>query len=122
MSDDDVHDGRTIDDAALFKSLEWLKKNAKPIAEARSRRSLMEEWPSVVRARVARECIEADMSAAAADITAKASPAYEEALKGLEAAVFNDELLRIKRIQAEAIIEIWRTLSANRRAMDKVGV
>jgi len=113
-------DGRTIDDAALFKSLDWLKSNAEKIADARSKRSLMEEWPSVVRARVANECIQAGRSAAAADIEAKASTAYEEALKGLEAAVFNDELLRIKRIQAEAIIEIWRTLSANRRAMDKV--
>jgi hypothetical protein len=119
---DDVHDGRTIDDAALFKSLEWIKNNAKNIAEARSRRSLMEEWPSVVRARVAKECIHAGSSAAAADVEAKASTAYEDALKAQEAAVFNDELLRIKRIQAEAIIEIWRTLSANRRAMDKVGV
>ena len=115
-----TEDVRTIDDAALFKSLDWLKNNAEKIADARSKRSLMEEWPSIVRARVANECIQAGRSAAAADIEAKASTAYEEALKGLEAAVFNDELLRIKRIQAEAIIEIWRTLSANRRAMDKV--
>jgi hypothetical protein len=117
-----TEDVRTIDDAALFKALEWMKSNAEKIADAKAKRSLMEEWPSIVRARISKECIEADASAAAADITAKASPAYEEALKAREAAVFNDELLRIKRIQAEAIIEIWRTLSANRRAMDKVGV
>lgn len=115
-----MSDVRSIDDAALFKSLEWLKANAEKIADARSKRLLMEEWPSIVRARIADECIKAGSSAAAADITAKASPAYEEAWKGMEAAVFNDELLRIKRIQAEAIIEIWRTLSANRRAMDRV--
>ena len=113
-------DVRTIDDAALFRALEWMKSNAEKIAEARAKRMYMEEWLPALRARIANECIQAGSSAAAADITAKASDAYAEALKGLEAAVFDDEHMRIKRVQADAVIEIWRTLSANRRAMDKV--
>lgn len=114
-------DVRTIDDAALFRALEWIKDNAEKIAEARAKRLYMDEWLPALRARLANEFIQKEGdSAAAADIKAKASDTYATALKGYEAAVYEDERLRILRVQAEAVTDIWRTFSANKRATEKV--
>ncbi|MBA2348780.1 MAG: hypothetical protein H0V81_10845 [Solirubrobacterales bacterium] len=108
-----------IDDAALFRALEWLKDNAKPAAEARAERLFIEEQLPHLRARIAVECMAAGDSAAAADMKAKASDAYKIALDGLRAAVEKDEYMRFQRTRADAIIEIWRSLSANQRSIAK---
>jgi len=109
-----------VDDDQVDKALEWLGINAKPAAKARADRLYLEEFLPALRAKIAAECIEAGDSASAADIKAKASDAYLKALEGFRAAVEQDELMRWHRTRGEAIIEVWRSGQANRRAMEKV--
>lgn len=109
-----------IDDAKLEACLDWLRDNAANAAKARAERTYLEDWVPSLRAQLAAKFIEAGDSAAAADTKAKASAEYQTALKGYREAVERDELMRWHRTRADAIIEIWRTESANQRAQGKV--
>lgn len=109
-----------IDDDALFRALEWLKDNARAAAQARAKRVYTEEFLPALRAKIATECLAAGDSASAADMKAKASDAYHQALAGLEVAVEQDEFFRWQKVRADAAIEVWRSIQANRRSIDKV--
>lgn len=109
-----------VDDKALFKALDWLADKARPAAQARANRVYIEESLSHTRAKMALECINAGDSAAAADIKARASDAYRTQLEGLRVAVEEDEFFRWHKTRFDAMVEIWRTLSANKRSIDKV--
>ena len=109
-----------VTDEQLFTVLEWLKDNAKSAAQARAARLYTEEFLPALRARIASEAIAAGKSAAAADVEAKASDAYMTALQGYKVAVEQDELFRWHRVRGDAIIEVWRSSQANRRALEKV--
>ena len=56
---------------------------------------------------------------AAAEIEAYADAAYVEILKGLAAAVEQEETLRWGLVSAQARIDVWRSTEASNRAMDK---
>src|SRR5512137_2950357 len=109
-----------IDDAKLEACLDWLKDNAPAAAKARAERVYLEEWVPSLRAQLASKYFEAGDSAAAADLKAKSHPDYQTALKGYREAVEADEKMRWHRTRADAVIEIWRTESANQRAIGKV--
>lgn len=109
-----------IKDDDLFRALEWLKDNAKAAAQARADRLYIEEHLSHLRAKIATECIAAGDSATAADMKAKASDAYKIALDGYRVAVEKDETFRWNRTRADIIVEIWRSLSATNRTINKV--
>jgi hypothetical protein len=55
------------------------------------------------------------MSAAAADMTAKASPEYAALLDGYRAAVELDAKHQFKREAADAMIRAWQTMCSNAR-------
>ena len=109
-----------ISDDRLEAALDWLRDNAPAAAKARAERVYLEEWIPSLRAQLAAKAIEAGDSAAAADVKAKADPAYQVALKGYREAVEADEKMRWHRTRADAIIEVWRTESANARSQGKV--
>ena len=108
-----------IDDAMLFRSLEWLSDNAEKAAKARATRVYMDEWVPTLRARIAKECIDAGMSATAADISARASEAYKKALDDRSLAVEEDEKFRWRKGSVDVLVSAWQTLSANARAINK---
>jgi predicted NAD-dependent protein-ADP-ribosyltransferase YbiA (DUF1768 family) len=109
-----------ISDAKLDTALGWLAKNAEAAAKARAERVYLDEWLPALRAQKAAAFMEAGDSASAADIKAKASPEYAEALTGYREAVEKDERFRWDRTRADALIEIWRSEQATRRTMEKV--
>lgn len=109
-----------IDDAKLERIFDWLRDNARAAAKARAERIYLEEWIGALRATLAAKYIEEGDSATAAEIKAKAHPSYHEALKGLRAAVEADEYIRWQRTRADAVVESWRTESANQRSIGKV--
>ena len=109
-----------ISDQDLERALDWLRDNANAAAKARAERLYLEEWLGSKRAQLAAGFMASGASAAAADMQAKASPEYQEALDGFKAAVEADERLRWHRTRADAVIEVYRTQAATRRAMEKV--
>ena len=54
-----------------------------------------------------------------AEIEAYADSSYCELLKGLQSAVEKEETLRWSLISAQARIDVWRSLEASNRTMDR---
>jgi len=109
-----------IKEETLEAALEWLKENAPRAAKARADRMYLEEWIPSLRAQLSARYIADGDSAAASDIKAKAHEDYQTAIKGYREAVEADEYMRWHRARADAIIEVWRTSSANQRSIVKV--
>lgn len=109
-----------ITDEKLEAALDWLRDNAPKAAKARSERVYLEEWLPSLRAQIAARFIEEGDSAAAADMKAKAHTDYQTAINGYRQAVEADELMRWHRTRADAMVEVWRTSSANQRSMGKI--
>lgn len=104
-----------VSDQQLRVAVEWLRVNAEPAAKARAQRLFLEEELSALRARLARQGIDAGESVSTADVKAKASVAYSAALLTLRAAISEDELFRWRRSRADLVADVWRSEQATKR-------
>ena len=107
---------RDINDA-----VDYLYTHGAKYAEAKAHRVYLEEFRKSQKAMLMKTA-QADgraKTAAAAEIEAYSDPTYLKVLEGLQAAVEREETLRYGLVSAQARIEIYRTQSANDRAMDK---
>jgi predicted TPR repeat methyltransferase len=85
---------------------------------ARADRIYAEQWVKVVLAQETAK--RKDMSNAAAEVQARCSDEYAEALKAYREAVRIDEENRFMREARIAKMEAWRTQSSNERALGNV--
>ena len=110
---------KDINDAVTY-----LYTHGAKFAEAKAHRVYLEEYRKSQKAMLMKKAIaeKRATSSAAAEMEAYADPAYVEVLKGIEAATEDEEALRWALVSAQARIEVFRTLSANDRAMDKATV
>jgi hypothetical protein len=104
----------------IFKALDFIRDNAPAYAQAKAQRVYLEEFRKTKKAL----CMKAaesygNTTAASQEREAYADPAYVEILEGLKAAVEKEEALRWMIVAAQAKIEVWRTIEANRRAEAK---
>ena len=104
----------TIDPRAALDTL-W--NFAPQYAQAKADRVYCEEFRKSLKAQLMKACGESAVGAQERE--AYADPAYIEHLKGLQAAVLQEETLRWRLISAQAAIEVWRSQEASSRAMDK---
>ena len=102
-------------------AVEYLYTHGAKYAEAKAHRVYLEEYRKSQKAMLMKSAMTEGKAktAASAEVEAYADPAYVEILKGLQAAVEREEALRWGLISAQARIEVYRTQSANDRAMDK---
>lgn len=98
------------------KHLTTLRDVGPMYAEAKGERVMLEESVKIARAEVFRK---STGTVAEREAAAIASTEYRIAVDGLSAAVEQEEKHKRALITAEAAIEVWRSLSANRRALDK---
>lgn len=104
----------------IFRSLDFIRDNAPAYAKAKSERVFLEEFRKSKKALLMRDAeIAGHKSAAAQEREAYANPEYLAVLDGLKAAVEQEEALRWLIVGAQAKIEAWRTIEANRRAEAK---
>jgi hypothetical protein len=99
------------------KALNTLHKIGPAYAKAKGARVLLEESLKVVKAQQTAQAEGA--SIAAREMAALGSEAYKEAVKGYADAVEIEESLRRQLITAEAAIELWRSMNASNRRMDR---
>lgn len=104
----------------IFKALDFIRDNASAYAKAKAERIYLEEFRKTKKAL----CMKAAetsgyQTAAAQEREAYADPAYQQLLEGLREAVEEEERLRWLIVGAQAKIEVWRSLEANRRAEAK---
>lgn len=104
----------------IFRALDFIRDHAAAYAKAKAERVYLEEWRKSKKALCMQVALARGIEAAnAQEREAYADPEYQEVLKALKAAVEEEERLRWLIVGAQAKIEVWRTLEANRRVEAK---
>jgi hypothetical protein len=104
----------------IFRSLDFIRDNAPLYAKAKSERVYLEEFRKSKKALLMADAEKAGhKSAAMQEREAYAHPEYMQLLEGLKNAVEEEEKFRWLMVAAQAKIEAWRTIEANRRAEAK---
>ena len=107
----------TIRDETVHAAFDALESHAQPAAAARAMRERREDER---RAAKAKAFLRATGSVAEREAHAVLDEEYRQACERFYAAVEADEEYRNQRSKCEAIIEAWRTVQSNYRAMGKV--
>lgn len=95
----------------------WLRDSAGECASARADHEHLEDWIKTVLADEMKNHV--DLPLGAQEREARSSLAYKAALEELRGLRREDYRLRFLRATSEALIEVWRTLEANKRAEGK---
>lgn len=96
------------------KAVDWMRDNARKIAQARAEREYMAAWIKTAKAEAMREF--SQLPVAAQEREALTSAAYLSALQAYKEAVEADEYLRWMATAAEAKLDAWRSQESTRRA------
>jgi len=105
--------GGLPDESHAGRALRYLEESEEPYARAMANREAAEAATKIARdsAFLASEGTVAERQALAGTAND-----YRAALEKLEAAYFELELLKAKRMRATLTLEVWRSLNSNRRA------
>jgi hypothetical protein len=98
-------------------AIEYIFKYGKKFGEAKANRIYMEEYRKSLKAIIMKRSLETSVNAQERE--AYSDPEYVQHLRALQEAVQIEEELRWRLIAAQARIEVYRTQSANERAMDR---
>ena len=107
----------TITDETVHAAFDVLEKSAEPAAYARAMREKSEDRRKAAKARA---YLAATGTVGERDAQALLSDGYIEASEAFYEAVQQDEHYRNQRSNCTSIIEGWRTVQSNWRAMGKV--
>lgn len=108
-----------INDEDVQKALDFLRFQAPQAAKAKAERIYMEEYRKSIKASVMQKHL--SMPVSAQEREAYNSNEYKSHLDVMRTAIESDELFRWKMVAAQAVIEAWRTSSANDRGQSKIG-
>ncbi len=104
----------------VFKALDFIRDNSIAYARAKAERIWIEEFRKSKKALLMRDAENRGFtSSVAQEREAYAHPDYISFLDGLKEAVEKEEGLRWLIISAQARVEVWRSIGANQRAVDK---
>jgi vacuolar-type H+-ATPase subunit H len=98
-------------------AVDYIYKHAPMFAKAKSDRAYLEEFRKTKKSLLM--MASGESSAVMREAEAYAHPEYQELLAGLRVAIEQEETLKWQLTAAQARIEIYRTESANNRAMDR---
>lgn len=101
----------------LFASLEFLRDEDHAISKARATRIVIEEGRKHLKARLIG--LSQASSFVAKEQDAYSNPEYKDLLKALRIAIEQDEHYRLQVDYHKARIEVWRSMGANQRAIDR---
>lgn len=104
-------------DIDIYKCLDFLRNNAKPMGQARANRIYMDEYRKSLKAILMQKSFQKSQNGKEQDAYADSS--YLDHLEGIRQAVENEETLRWQMIAAQAKIEVFRTLEASARFESK---
>jgi hypothetical protein len=108
-----------ISDDDVQKALDRLRFQGGNAAKAKAERIYFEEFRKSIKASVMQRHL--DMPVSAQEREAYNSEEYKKHLLVMRDAIEKDELCRWQMIAAQAVIEAWRTASANQRGESKIG-
>jgi hypothetical protein len=97
----------------IHKCLDFIRDNAKAMAQARANRVYLEEYRKSLKAMLMAKSIEKTQNGKECD--AYSHQSYLEHLDAIRQAVEVEEKLRWEMVAAQAKIEVFRTLEASAR-------
>jgi len=104
-------------------AIDFMYENAVKYAQAKADRFYLEEYRKTIKAELCKEALTKGIEAVnAQEREAYSHPNYKAHLLSIKEAMAIEETLKWQLIAAEARVEVWRTQSANDRAMDRMTV
>ena len=100
------------------KAIDFIFENAPKLAQAKSDRIFLEEFRKSKKAILMQQSGQTVVSAQERD--AYAHPEYIELLRGLQAAVEQEETIRWGLIAAQARVEVWKAQTYTDNKIDKL--
>jgi hypothetical protein len=99
------------------KAIEYIITNSGKYAEAKANRVYIEQFLKSKRSMLMSEAV--GKSVSAAEVDALAHPEYIKLLDGLKEAIEVEEKLKWMLVAAQAKVEVWRSLEASARIMER---
>lgn len=96
------------------KAVDYIRDNAKALAQAKANRIYCEEFRKTLKAQLMKAASSEAIGAQERDAYAHAD--YAAHLQALREAVEAEEVLRWRMVAAQARIEVWRSLESTARA------
>ena len=106
-----------VSDKDLFESLDYLRDEKREISQARALRLTIEEGRKHLKAKLIG--LSTASSFVAKEQEAYSNNEYRDLLKALRIAIEQDEHFRLQVDYHKARIEVWRSMGANQRAIDR---
>ena len=99
-----------------------IRDKAPQFGEAKAQRVYLEEFRKSKKAMLMKHAMTNGVkTSAAAEMEAYAAMEYIEHLKAIEQATEQAESLRWALVAAQARVDVWRSLEASNRTMDRLG-
>jgi hypothetical protein len=103
-------------------AVDFIYTHGQKFAEAKAHLAYVEEFRKSKKAMLMKHAMTNGVkTVAAAEIEAYASAEYIEHLKAIEEATEQAEALRWGLVAAQARVDVWRSLEASNRTMDRMG-
>ncbi len=104
-------------------AIDFMIANSKRYAQAKANRTYLEEYRKTMKAELCKEALAAKIEAVnAQEREAYSHPDYKEHLLAIKAAVEEEERLRWLLVAAQARIDVWRSLEASNRMIEKAAL
>lgn len=104
----------------IERALDFMRDNAEATAGAKANRVYLEQYRKTLKATLMKRAEgEGYKTTAAQEREAYASDEYKELLDGLRVAVEEEERLRWLMVAAQTKTEVWRSLEASNRRIDR---
>lgn len=109
-----------ITDQRAEAAVMYIRTKASDYAKAKAQRIYLEEFRKSKKALLMKQAdVDGYNTSAAQEREAYANPEYIELLKGLQAAVEEEERIRWEMVSAELTVDVWRTQTASNRKLDR---
>jgi hypothetical protein len=103
-------------------AVDYIYSHGQKFAEAKAHLAYVEEFRKSKKAMLMKHAMSNGVkTVAAAEIEAYAAMEYIEHLKAIEEATEQAEALRWGLVAAQARVDVWRSLEASNRTMDRLG-
>ena len=104
-------------------AIDFMIANSKKYAQARANRIYAEEFRKTLKAELCKTALMGGFDAVnAQEREAYSHPDYKSHLKAIKEAIEEEERLRWLLVAAQARIDVWRSVEASNRMIDKAAV
>jgi hypothetical protein len=105
------------------EAIDYMIANSKKYAQAKANRIYVEEYRKTMKAELCKQALASGIEAVnAQEREAYSAPAYKSHLEAIRQAVEEEERLRWMMVAAQARIDVWRSMEASNRALEKAAL